>query len=71
MPDQVMAASWLDAVIQSQISNGPAAIAQAIAASQPFLDAIRAGLANVQTPGTMGRSPAQVIRQEIVKVFSA
>lgn len=68
----MMKPTWLDGVIDTVIDTGdPAQIAQAIANSPRFLDAIKTGLANKPKPGVMGPSASQVIRQEIAKVVTA
>jgi len=67
-----MQPTWLDNVIQQAIDTGdPTVIAQAIAKSQQFLDAIKRGIAHKPKPGVMGPTPAQMIRQEISKAIAA
>lgn len=65
--------TWLDAVIDSVIATGDEKqIAQAIANSPRFLDAIKRGLANKPKPGVMGPSYSQNVRtaiaEEVAKV---
>jgi hypothetical protein len=68
----MMQPTWLDNVIQGEIDKGDAkAIAQAIANSPKFINAIKTGLANKPKPGVMGPSHAQMIRQEIEKALAA
>jgi hypothetical protein len=67
-----MQPTWLDSVIQGAMDSGdPNVIAQAIANSPQFLNAIKQGLANKPKPGVMGPTPAQVIRQEIAKAIAS
>jgi hypothetical protein len=72
MIPMAMQPTWLDKVIQPEMSTGDAqAIAEAIAKSPQFLDAIKRGLAHKPKPGTMGPTPEQFIRQEIVKAVQS
>ncbi len=67
-----MKPTWLDNLIQAEIDKGdPTAIAQAIANSPRFLDAIKRGLANKPKPGIIGPSHAQVIREAIKEAVAA
>ncbi len=62
-----MQPTWLDSVIETNLHNGAAAIAQAIATSLPFVSAIQAGLSKQLEP--TGPSRAQAIREEIKKLL--
>lgn len=64
--------TWLDEVIDPKaIEKGDAiAIAQSIAASPQFLDAIKHGLAKKPEPGVIGPSHAQIIAEEIRTIFA-
>jgi hypothetical protein len=71
-PTGMMKPTWLDEVIDKVIEKGdPTVIAQAIANSPRFLNAIKAGLANKPQPGLMAPSHSQVIRQAIAEVVTA
>jgi hypothetical protein len=61
-----MPPTWLDQVIETVIGTGdPQVIAQVVANSPRFLDAIKRGLANKPRPGIVGPTPAQIIAQEL------
>jgi hypothetical protein len=63
---------WLDNVIQAAMgTSSPTAIAQAIATSPQFVDAIRRGLENKPQPGIMGPSHAQMIARELQEALAA
>jgi hypothetical protein len=61
---------WTGA-IEPEIDKGAATIAQAIATSPRFIDAIKRGLASKPKPGVMGPSHAQVIRNAIKEAVTA
>lgn len=64
--------TWLDNVIQEEIDKGDAtAIAQAIANSPRFVEAIKRGLANKPKPGVMGPSHAQNVRKAVAEAVAA
>lgn len=71
-PVGAMRPTWLDQVIDTVIDTGdPKQIAQAIANSPQFLDAIKAGLANKPKPGVMGPSYSQNVRTAIRDAVAA
>ena len=65
---------WMDDYIDQAVSSGkmtPAQIAEVVANSPEFLDAIQRGLDNKPDPNIIGPSHAQVIREEIRKALEA
>ena len=68
----MMKPMWFDELIETVIGTGdPAVIAQTIAKSPQFMDAIKRGLANKPKPGVAGPSYAQVVAQEVRKAMAA
>jgi hypothetical protein len=74
MADKVgmMRPTWSDGIIDGVIATeDPKAIAQALANSPRFLEAIKRGLAFTPKPGTVGASRTQHVRQAIVEELQA
>ena len=62
----MLAPHWLDGIIGTKLEHEDAKlIAEAVAGSREFVEAIKAGLKDKPQPGVMGPSHAQVIRRKI------
>ena len=68
----MMAPHWLDEVIERAMKSGkPEDVARAIATSDKMMAAIKHGMAHKPKPGTIGPTPAQAIRSEVVEAVTA